>query len=113
MPALRQMKEYLFNLLFFIREEFHRRLKVYHAWKAKNKKKGAGAAKDPFGMGAMMGAAAGANATSPTVDMSFEEGMRAPNSVLEEAARTPSAAIAVERKAVVSNQDQARYQETK
>ena len=64
--------------------------------------------KDPFGMGAMMGAAA--NATSPSaVDMSFEEGMRAPNSVLEEAARTPTAAIA-ERKsaAAVSNQDQAR-----
>ena len=111
MPALRQMKKYLFDLLFFIREEFHRRLKVYHAWKAKNKKKGAGAgaAKDPFGMGAMMGAAGGgANATSPMTDMSFEEGMRAPNSVLEEAARTPSTAIALERKAVVSNQDQAR-----
>ena len=96
----------------FIREEFHRRLKVYHAWKAKNKKKGAGAAgaKDPFGMGAMMGAAAGggANATSPMTDMSFEEGMRAPNSVLEEAARTPSTAAAIERKSVVSNQDQAR-----
>ena len=95
----------------FIREEFHRRLKVYHAWKAKNKKKGAGAAgaaKDPFGMGAMMGAAGGgANATSPSTDMSFEEGMRAPNSVLEEAARTPST-VAIERKAVVSNQDQAR-----
>ena len=58
-------------------------------------------------MGAMMGAAGGANATSPMTDMSFEEGMRAPNSVLEEAARTPSA-VAIERKAVVSNQDQAR-----
>ena len=82
---------------------------MYHAWKAKNKKKGgAGAAKDPFGMGAMMGAAA-SNMASPSgaPDMSFEEGMRAPNSVLEEAARTP-AALAVERKAVVSNQDQAR-----
>ena len=78
---------------------------MYHAWKAKNKKKGgAGAAKDAFGMGAMMGAAA-SNATSPTVDMSFEEGMRAPNSVLEEAARTP---VAIERKSIVSNQDQAR-----
>ena len=83
---------------------------MYHAWKAKNKKKGgaAGAAKDPLGMGAMMGAVA-SNMASPSgaPDMSFEEGMRAPNSVLEEAARTPTA-LAVERKAVVSNQDQAR-----
>ena len=82
----------------FFREEFHRRLKVYHAWKAKNKKKGGGGGKDPFGMGPMGGAPSAA-------DLSFEEGMRAPNSVLEEAARTP---VAIERKSIVSNQDQAR-----
>ena len=80
----------------YFREEFHRRLKVYHAWKAKNKKKGGG--KDAFGMGPMGGAPSAA-------DLSFEEGMRAPNSVLEEAARTP---VAIERKSIVSNQDQAR-----
>ena len=80
---------------------------MYHAWKAKNKKKGgAVGAKDPFGMGAMMGAASNMASPSGAPDMSFEEGMRAPNSVLEEAARTPTAAV--ERKAVVSNQDQAR-----
>ena len=86
----------------YFREEFHRRLKVYHAWKAKNKKKGgSGGGKDAFGMGAMMGM----GAPSGSSDMSFEEGMRAPNSVLEEAARTP---VAIERKSIVSNQDQAR-----
>ena len=84
----------------YFREEFHRRLKVYHAWKAKNKKKGGGGGggKDPFGMGPMGGAPSAA-------DLSFEEGMRAPNSVLEEAARTP---VGIERKSIVSNQDQAR-----
>ena len=46
------------ELLEACREEFHRRLKVYHAWKAKNKKK---------------------NAT-------FDDNVRAPNIVMEEAA---------------------------
>ena len=47
------------DLLEACREEFHRRLKVYHAWKAKNRKK---------------------NST-------FSESMRAPTSILEEANR--------------------------
>ncbi len=52
------------DLLEACREEFHRRLKVYHAWKAKNKKKNA------------------------TFD---PESMRAPSSVLEEAKKAPLA----------------------
>ena len=47
----------------------------------------------------------GAMGSSSLADMSFEEGMRAPNSVLEEAAKAP---MAIERKAIVSNQDQVR-----
>jgi len=47
------------DLLEACREEFHRRLKVYHAWKAKNRKK---------------------NST-------FNDSMRAPTSILEEASR--------------------------
>ena len=43
------------------REEFHRRLKVYHAWKARNKKK----------------------------DSTFDAGMRAPTSVTEQAGKFP------------------------
>ncbi len=39
----------------FFREEFHRRLKVYHAWKARNKKK----------------------------ETTFDENMRAPSSILQ------------------------------
>ena len=90
------------------REEFHRRLKVYHAWKAKNKKKGGGGGGDAFGMGPMGGMGGMAGPSSSTLpDMSFEEGMRAPNSVLEEAASTP---VTMERKSVASNQDQARME---
>jgi myosin-6 len=48
------------DLLEACREEFHRRLKVYHAWKAKNRKK----------------------------NTSFESSMRAPTSILMEATRT-------------------------
>merc|ERR1719209_291895 len=48
------------DLLEACREEFHRRLKVYHAWKAKNKKK---------------------NST-------FSDSMRAPTSILDEANRS-------------------------
>lgn len=48
------------DLLEACREEFHRRLKVYHAWKAKNRKK---------------------NST-------FNDSMRAPTSILEEANRS-------------------------
>ena len=64
------------ELLEACREEFHRRLKVYHAWKAKNRKK----------------------------NTTFDENMRAPTSILSEAARTP---IATEKKSIV-NRDQ-RY----
>jgi myosin-6 len=39
----------------YFREEFHRRLKVYHAWKARNKKK----------------------------ETTFDENMRAPVSILQ------------------------------
>ena len=57
------------------REEFHRRLKVYHAWKARNKRK----------------------------DSTFDEGLRAPPSVPEQAARTAAAATAAApRKSVIS-----------
>ncbi len=62
------------DLLEACREEFHRRLKVYHAWKAKNKKKGSD---QPAGGGA--------------VPNTFDESMRAPSSVLEEAKKTPLA----------------------
>ena len=72
---------------------------MYHAWKAKNKKKGGG--------GGAMGAMGAMGASSSLADMSFEEGMRAPNSVLEEAAKTP---MAIERKSIVSNQDQVRME---
>ena len=43
------------------REEFHRRLKVYHAWKARNKKK----------------------------DSPFDDGLRAPSSVTEQLGKIP------------------------
>ena len=55
------------DLLEACREEFHRRLKVYHAWKSKNRKGG----KNP--------AASGGN---------NEETMRAPSSVMAAAANT-------------------------
>merc|ERR1711892_1415390 len=48
------------ELLEACREEFHRRLKVYHAWKAKNRKK----------------------------NTTFNESMRAPSSILDEANRS-------------------------
>ena len=60
------------ELLEGCREEFHRRLKVYHAWKAKNKKK---------------------NST-------FNEAMRAPTSIIDEANRS---ATLSGRKSVTSN----------
>merc|ERR1711934_1156356 len=60
------------ELLEACREEFHRRLKVYHAWKARNKKK---------------------NST-------FNEAMRAPTSIIDEANRPASMAG---RKSVTSN----------
>lgn len=64
------------ELLEACREEFHRRLKVYHAWKAKNKKK---------------------NST-------FDENMRAPSSILQEASRAQVVAAAAEQyKQSVSN----------
>ena len=53
------------ELLESCREEFHRRLKVYHAWKAKNKKK----------------------------NTTFNEAIRAPTSILEEANKTTLASL--------------------
>ena len=53
------------------REEFHRRLKVYHAWKARNKKK---------------------NST-------FNEEMRAPSSVIEQAGK---ATVQAPKKSITS-----------
>jgi myosin-6 len=83
------------ELLEACREEFHRRLKVYHAWKAKNKKKGGG------------GGPMGAMGSLGDMDSStFDEGMRAPNSILEAAAKTPTG---LERKSIVANQDQVSY----
>jgi len=49
------------ELLEACREEFHRRLKVYHAWKARNRKK----------------------------ESTFDDGMRAPTSVTEQAGKFP------------------------
>ena len=49
------------ELLEACREEFHRRLKVYHAWKAKNRKK----------------------------NTTFNDSIRAPTSILEEASKQP------------------------
>ncbi|QQP54910.1 Uncharacterized protein FKW44_007902 [Caligus rogercresseyi] len=53
------------------REEFHRRLKVYHAWKAKNRKKNGNE-----------------DSSSP-----FDENMRAPKSILDEASKLGNAAL--------------------
>jgi len=53
------------ELLESCREEFHRRLKVYHAWKAKNKKK----------------------------NTTFNEAIRAPSSILEEANKPSMASL--------------------
>ena len=55
------------------REEFHRRLKVYHAWKARNRKK----------------------------DTPFDDGIRAPSSVTEQANKMTSA-NGPSRKSVIS-----------
>jgi myosin-6 len=74
------------ELLEACREEFHRRLKVYHAWKAKNKKKNA----------------------------PFDENARAPTIVMEEAAsrsgrQRNNVAGAVTRKPVIAGASQHRY----
>lgn len=68
------------ELLESCREEFHRRLKVYHAWKAKNKKKGAGGHNNSM---ASNGNDAFANLNG--APMAFDENMRAPSSILVEA----------------------------
>ena len=70
------------ELLEACREEFHRRLKVYHAWKARNKKKGN---------------------NSQAGEHMFDENMRAPTSVLEEAARQP---LLITPKKPITSQDQ-------
>jgi len=61
------------ELLEACREEFHRRLKVYHAWKARNRKK----------------------------DTPFDDGIRAPSSVTEQANKMTSA-NGPSRKSVIS-----------
>ena len=73
------------DLLEACREEFHRRLKVYHAWKAKNKKKNAagGGGGVPGGPGAGGGPMGGGGG--------FDDAMRVPASVLEESRKTPLA----------------------
>ncbi|CAB4065257.1 MYO6 [Lepeophtheirus salmonis] len=72
------------ELLEACREEFHRRLKVYHAWKAKNRKKNDG----------------GDSTT-------FDDHMRVPKSILEEASRINSiASTASSNSANVSNNKQ-------
>merc|ERR1711871_734324 len=47
------------DLLEACREEFHRRLKVYHSWKQKNARKGKGAGNRPDGVGGGVSAAGG------------------------------------------------------
>jgi myosin-6 len=66
------------ELLEACREEFHRRLKVYHAWKARNKKK---------------------NST-------FEDNMRAPTSILNEANKTT---VVTPKKSTSSNSGGQRF----
>ena len=68
------------ELLESCREEFHRRLKVYHAWKAKNKKKVAGGNNNT-----MANNGSDDFANSNGVQMTFDENMRAPTSILVEA----------------------------
>ena len=73
------------ELLESCREEFHRRLKVYHAWKAKNKKKnGAG------NNNSMMVNGNDNNAKPNGIPMAFDENMRAPSSILIEAMKNQS-----------------------
>jgi myosin-6 len=70
------------ELLEACREEFHRRLKVYHAWKAKNKKKNAGGNNNSTGINGID------DITNQNgLPMAFDENMRAPSSILVEAAK--------------------------
>merc|ERR1712223_242108 len=70
------------ELLEACREEFHRRLKVYHAWKAKNKKKNSGGNNNSTGMNGID------DITNQNgMPMAFDENMRAPSSILVEAAK--------------------------
>merc|ERR1712004_77892 len=81
------------DLLEACREEFHRRLKVYHAWKAKNRKTKNGSNGPPGSSG-----------------MNETENMRAPSSVMAAAANT--GAIAKDPSMRASNSlssDQQRY----
>ena len=79
------------DLLEACREEFHRRLKVYHAWKAKNRKKN--------------------NSSMDNSSMS-NNSMRAPTSIMMEANRQQPATMLTEKNALstssVTAQDQ-RY----
>ena len=77
------------DLLEACREEFHRRLKVYHAWKAKNRKKN--------------------NSSMDNSSMS-NNSMRAPTSIMMEASRQQPATMLTEKNVTssVTAQDQ-RY----
>ena len=67
------------ELLESCREEFHRRLKVYHAWKAKNKKKNAASNNNSMMVNG------NDNTAQNGVPLAFDENMRAPSSILIEA----------------------------
>merc|ERR1719189_2876928 len=72
------------ELLEACREEFHRRLKVYHAWKAKNRKKHTGS-NNNTGMGVNCNEDI---ANQNGLQLGFDENMRAPSSILAEAMKT-------------------------
>jgi myosin VI len=64
------------ELLEACREEFHRRLKVYHAWKSKNKKQSGG------GGGSSGGDGVGAEGMMTMMDSPKSPGERAPQSII-------------------------------
>jgi myosin-6 len=68
------------ELLESCREEFHRRLKVYHAWKAKNKKKHTGSNNSSMTVNGNDDIA-----NQNGLQLTFDENMRAPSSILVEA----------------------------
>merc|ERR1719283_524613 len=72
------------ELLESCREEFHRRLKVYHAWKAKNKKKNAASNNNSMMVNG------NDNTAQNGVPLAFDENMRAPSSILIEAMKNQS-----------------------
>ena len=76
------------ELLESCREEFHRRLKVYHAWKAKNKKKNGTSNNNSM----MVNGDDNSNKQN-SAPMAFDENMRAPSSILFEAMKNQSDGI--------------------